>query len=87
MMWNRSATSEASCSSRVINSPVWRPVWKRIDRRCNDPNAVRFRDISRSWMKAALTPSPGDAEPHLGEAREQNQADGERYHAGEAALR
>ena len=55
MMWNSSATSEASCSRRVISSPVWRPVWKRIGRRCRAWNAVRLRVTSRSWMKAALT--------------------------------
>ena len=55
MMWNRSATSEASCSRRVISSPLWRPVWKRIESRCREWNAVRFSVISRSWMKAALT--------------------------------
>ena len=55
MIWHRSATSEASCSRRVISSPVWRAVWKRIDSRCREWNAVRLRVTSRSWMKAALT--------------------------------
>ena len=37
--------------------------------------------------EGGVDPAPGDAKSHLGEAGEQNKADGQQHHAGEAALR
>ena len=87
MIWNSSATSEASCSRRVINSPVWRPVWKRIDRRCTEWNAVRLRVISQVVDERGVDPSPGEAEPHFRQPRKQNQGYSQQHHAGESSLR